>query len=202
MSSLKNYCPKHYYHLKTYGRILERTRFDKNRIIYCKEYCLMGIYGNKNNLIVYTKIDIKDVKRVIKYKWSLQNKKYIVTRLKGSENVFIRLHRLIINCPKNKYTDHVSGDTLDNRKTNLRACTMSQNLANQSGHKRKVPKKSNYKGVFFDKNYKSSKGWYAKISCKNKTYGLGHFNSEFNAARAYDKKAIELFGGFARVNFP
>lgn len=91
--------------------------------------------------------------------------------------------------------DHRDGDGLNNRRNNLRVVTKSQNQMNQQ----KIRGNSRFKGVCWDK----SRGkWLATIRFERKSYNLGRFNNESDAACAYDKKAQELFGEFARLNFP
>lgn len=94
-------------------------------------------------------------------------------------------------------TDHVNGIGLDNRRENLRPCNQSQNGGNSQKTKRNTV--SSYKGVWFDP---SRDKWESKIAFNRKTIHLGRFDSEEKAARAYDDKAQELFGEFARLNFP
>lgn len=153
----------------------------------------------------FTKVDDDDYERFNKYKWYaglsnhlprarrwIQNKKY--------KKLFY-LSREIMNAPKGINVDHVNGDTLDNRKCNLRFCTNQQNLENRSKNKRNI---SGYKGVVPGSISHPNK-WRAQIGTrrnrKSKTYNLGHYDTKEEAARAYDKKAKELFGDFARLNF-
>lgn len=91
--------------------------------------------------------------------------------------------------------DHISGNKSDNRIENLREATRSQNLQNQ----RVRIGASSYKGVSFDK---SSGSWFAQIRLNKKNKRIGFFDNEESAAEAYDAAAHELFGDFARVNFP
>ena len=89
--------------------------------------------------------------------------------------------------------DHINGDPLDNRKSNLRICTQHNNLFNQ-----KRGNKFGYKGVvkFFSGKYQ------AMIWDGKKNNHLGMFESKEDAARAYDKAAKELHGEYAYLNFP
>lgn len=102
-----------------------------------------------------------------------------------------RMHRYIMNAPDDMVVDHINGNPLDNRKSNLRICTHHQNLMNRSANNT-----SNYKGVRPSKN-----SWSSRITYNCKEYHLGTFSTEEEAARAYDAKARELFGEFARLNF-
>ena len=106
------------------------------------------------------------------------------------------LHRLIMNTPKGMQTDHINGDTLDNRKQNLRICTAAENQRNRGPTKNN---KSGFKGVGW---HTRNKKWYARIMHNNKRTYLGSFKDKEEAARAYDRKAIELHGEFAKLNFP
>lgn len=107
----------------------------------------------------------------------------------------IILHRLLLNAPSGLEIDHVNGDTLDNRRCNLRLATHSQNLANQ---KFSSANTSGFRGVSWDR---ASGKWLAQTRQHTKTIFIGRFLDPIEAARAYDQKARELFGEFARTNF-
>ena len=107
-----------------------------------------------------------------------------------TKKLVVFLHRLIMNAPKNLSIDHINGDSLDNRKSNLRLCTRSQNCQNRA--KLKKPTLSIYKGV---------QPWFKKWRVIVRKKHVGMFKTEIEAAKAYDKKAKELFGEFARTNF-
>jgi hypothetical protein len=113
--------------------------------------------------------------------------------LRGSQFI----HKLIMNCPKGMVVDHINGDTLDNRKSNLRICTKLQNQYNQKKHKGN--RHSKYKGVTFRKNLKA-KPWEAFIYKDYKSKRLGYFETELKAAEAYNKAAKEAYGEFSRLN--
>jgi hypothetical protein len=119
---------------------------------------------------------------------------YAATRVNGEQ---IYLHRLLTNAQPNEDVDHRNHDTLDNRRENLRVCTRTENLGNQRirTHEHKT---SRYKGVHFQWNRK--KCWVARIYYDSKTYYLGHFMTEEEAALAYNEKARELYGEFAHLN--
>lgn len=107
------------------------------------------------------------------------------------------MHRIIMCAKKGQIIDHRDGDGLNNQKYNLRFCTISQNGQNQriSTHPSKLSK---YKGVTW---HKGGRKWQAAIRGENKkNYYLGSYANEDDAARAYDEKAKELFGEFARIN--
>lgn len=109
----------------------------------------------------------------------------------------IYMHRIIL---ENKLKDnedihHINGNGLDNRKCNLQIVTRSQHHMTK---KKRKNCSSQYKGIHW---HKSHKKWQAQIMINYKRINLGYFNNEIEAAKAYDAKAKELFGEFARLNF-
>jgi hypothetical protein len=123
--------------------------------------------------------------------------KYAITMIRVSKDKWksVRMHRWILGLTNpTQIVDHKNGDGLDNRRANLRLCTTQTNAMNQrAGRKNKT---SRYKGVSKHKDG----GWSALICHNYKSQYLGYFKSEIDAARAYDRKALELFGEFARIN--
>lgn len=106
----------------------------------------------------------------------------------------IYMHRLIMNAPAGTLVDHRDPNkTLDNRRENLRVCSKSQNAYNARISKRN---KSGYRGV-----YRKNERWQAGIRINNRSIHIGYFTNPVEAAKAYDAKARELFGEFARTNF-
>jgi len=110
------------------------------------------------------------------------------------------MHRLITNAKPGEIIDHINRNSLDNRKCNLRKCSNSQNQWNTVKQKNN---KSGFKGVYWNKEKEK---WQAQISFgkdavgKQVTFYLGRFDNVLEAAAAYDKKAKELHGKFARLN--
>lgn len=99
-----------------------------------------------------------------------------------------------MDAPKGLSVDHINGNRSDNRCSNLRICTHAENMANMRGHKNSTSK---FKGVSWSNTFKK---WEVKICHKYKKMHLGLFNDEKEAAKAYNKKAIELRGNFAFLN--
>jgi len=119
----------------------------------------------------------------------------------------IYLHRVIVGLASHRRekVDHKDGDRLNNRRSNLRVCSMGQNAANTPARKGKK-----YKGVFFDKRLcglkKRHAAYISYIDAKQagqqtRKY-LGRFHTAEEAAKAYDKAAKEVWGDFAFQNFP
>ena len=107
------------------------------------------------------------------------------------KNIF--LHRFIMNCPEGKEVDHINGDKLDNRKSNLRICTRSENAKNRRISKNNT---SGFKGVHW---HKGNKKWFAEI-CSNgkRIYGRG-YNTKEEAFYRYKELATQLHGQFAKI---
>lgn len=118
---------------------------------------------------------------------------YVVSRAGGVE---LRLHRVLMNALFVQLVDHRDGNGLNNAFENLRVATPAQNSQNRSPNRRSV---TGLKGVSFSK---SQKKFHAQIRHDRKKIHLGSFAAIEDAARAYDAKALELFGEFARLNFP
>lgn len=155
----------------------------------------------------YAIVDDEDYKWLSQWKWyARQNKRwgfYARTNSKyimGEPRFGIEMHRFIIGAKRGQIVDHINRNTLDNRKENLRFVTYSQNCINA---KPRTDGVSKFKGVYSrDKKTYPLHPWVAQIKYKKKTYNLGYFSTEEDAARAYDKKAWELCPKHAYLNFP
>jgi len=149
-----------------------------------KSISLSGVKG----LTLSTFVDDEDYKKASQYRWYLSAKGYA----RSSKGV--SLHRLIMDCPKDKFIDHINMDKLDNRKSNLRFATNAENHANRGLNKNNS---SGYKGVIFDE---SRRKWRAFIHVGGRSIFLGRFKKKDDAATAYNKAAENYFGNFARFN--
>lgn len=145
----------------------------------------------------YAIVDDENYEWLSQWRWYAHkmSNSFYAERKQGGEDIF--MHREILGLTKGdkRHTDHKNHNGLDNRLSNIRTCSIAQNQHNQKP--RKVT--SCYKGVCW---YKRKNKWNARIGKDHKNYHLGYYKTEEKAARAYDKKAKELFGEFACLNFP
>jgi hypothetical protein len=153
-----------------------------------------------DNGTYWTIVDDEDYEELSKYKWTQngsKNHRYVKRScFVNKKRIQIYMHRQIMNTPKGMQTDHINHDTMDNRRSNLRVCTKSQNNWNISQTHGKISK---YKGVGYRKCNKY-RPWQTTIHLNNKPIYLGAYATEVEAARAYNDKAKELFGEFAYLN--
>jgi hypothetical protein len=150
----------------------------KNQFIMCTFDKTFNIRGLKLRIIKQGTAKLRV--------WSNHHKTYI--------------HRIITNCPKNMSVDHIDGNPLNNQLSNLRICSIYNNSKNSRKPNKKTTSK--YKGVYYDNRLEPlRKRWVAVIKHNYKCIKLGRFLTEEEAARAYDKKAIEICGQFANLNF-
>ncbi len=144
-------------------------------------------------------IDDEDFEKYAKHTWTLYSTKrhssiYVVaTYTKRNNYESVRLHRLIMNAKPGEIVDHMNGNGLDNRKSNLRITNSTGN--NQNVRKRKNALTSKYKGV-----HQVKTKWIAQIQFQKKKINLGMFKTEVEAAEAYNKAALTLFKEFAKLN--
>ena len=171
----KGFCNKHYLSRR-------RTSYDGN---------LYEIEGNTVRVFTFTSfflIDLQDKDLVLTYRWNTdrrRNKAYPYTSINKKR---VRLHTFL----SGKTQDHINRQPWDNRRSNLRDCSISQNNINQSIRKDNT---SGYKGV------SPLRGkWQASLQHGGYQRYLGVFITKEEAALAYNKAALELFGDFAYLN--
>lgn len=137
-------------------------------------------------------VDDSDYAKLAVYSWVF-NGRY--ASRKSSDNRTVYMHREILKASDNLEVDHINGNCLDNRRSNLRLANHQQNMRNQKPIK---GKSSQYKGVSWDKSHNR---WQSYIHINDYKKHIGYFKDEIQAARAYDAEAIKLFGEYARLNF-
>lgn len=142
-------------------------------------------------------VDEEDYSFLMQWKWCYSKAGkcgtygYATRRLNKSK---IKMHRVILNTPQGMDVDHINHNELDNRRCNLRNCTRKENSHNRKSH---VNNTSGYKGVSWNKK---NKKWRADIGIENKKVYLSLFQNKIEAAEAYNKAAIKIFGEFALLN--
>ena len=143
-------------------------------------------------------VDDEDFEHLNQLKWCVLisgNNVYARRHHKtGNKRITILMHREVLATPKGFYTDHINGNGLDNRKSNLRVCTQQDNMRNlraQTGGT------SKYKGVYWSKR---SNKWHAqiKVSVDGTRKSLGFYSLEEDAYKAYCEAAKKYHGEFAR----
>lgn len=148
----------------------------------------------------YTLIDDRDFKKVNEYKWCAtkggSNIFYAVRRLTISKNKIrlFYLHHAILGKKKNKVVDHINGNSLDNRRSNLQFVTYSQNSMKRHNRSHN---KSGYRGVYL---HNRGNRWIAQIRLKNKSFYIGSFINKKDAALAFNKMAKKFYKKFAVLN--
>lgn len=123
---------------------------------------------------------------------SKSKKWYVHRKEKGKTK---SLHRDILQPNSTQLVDHINGNTLDNRKSNLRLCTKSENNFNVTTNRKNNT--SGYKGVSWNKQQNK---WKAYIQYNKKNIFLGYFLLASEAAKVYNKAAVKYHGNFANLN--
>ena len=141
-------------------------------------------------------VDDEDYERISMFSWRLSINYARRWFRSNGKLASVLMHRQIMG-EQNPMYDHRDGNGLNNQKENLRPCTGTQNNGNRRINKMPYHS-SKYKGVCF---HIRKKKWHAGVKFNNHRFHLGTFDNELDAAKAYDRKAEELFGEFANVNF-
>jgi len=191
----KEYCQKHYMQLYHHGHLLKNTIFEKNEwILHEEEGYAECITKDKNfNINGIVKFDIEDY-QILKDKkiylregkYGKNPNKYAIINL-GERKCFA--HRYVLGFFKKEYNlycavDHINGDSLDNRKKNLRICSQKDNMKN-------IRKNNKIVGV-----NKYGDKWTSRIESNYHTYNIGKFSTLEEAVIERIKKEKELFGNY------
>jgi hypothetical protein len=171
-----------------------RLKDSKGRFIkQYNKYDLSGSFG-----IGYTLdgeefyFDLEDYELIKDYCWFISEKDYICTNTRHKKH--LKMHRLVMNAQKNEEVDHKKHNTHDNRKSELRKVTSSQNNMNAKLAKNNS---TGYKGITFDIEKNKFR---ARITCNKKVYHLGYFENIENAIKARDKVEEKQFGEYSYDN--
>ena len=187
----KEYCRKHYMQMFHHGHILEKTIFDRNEWIKNDEYAECITYDKNFNPNGKAKFDLDDAEKLKDKKIYICNhngKYYAVISETNLHKVLA--HRYVMGLYNEEYSirrviDHINGDSLDNRKSNLRICSHSENMINIRKNKKIV-------GV----NQKKDGRYSARIMHNYKGIDLGIHNTYEEAVLARVKKEKELCGEY------
>jgi len=151
-------------------------------------------------------VDDQDFERVNQYKWHASEDRrpdvsvrtvYAKRGVKRDDGTWttLYLHSFIMDAPEGLDVDHRDSNGLNNQRYNIRVATRSQNM----GNRRKQASSSQFKGITW---YKRDGKWQVQIRINGNQKHLGYFDSETDAALAYDAAARNHFGEFALTNFP
>ncbi len=191
------YCRKHYIQITRHGAIKDRTIYDANESIIHKNYVEVKCFDKNGNYKASTKIDLEFLPEIKKHKIYIRKsgvKEYAafsgIENEEGSGKKYF-VHRYVMHLRNKKYNidevvDHINGDSLDNRLSNLRICTQKENSCNNRGTE--LTKK--IKGVNW---LKVNKRWTARIMYNYKNIHLGNYFTYAEAVLARIKKEQELF---------
>lgn len=143
-------------------------------------------------------VDDEDFEWLSQWKWYCEPHRktfYAVrrVRLPDSKRKTIRMHRLILNAPENMMVDHKQGNGLDNRRSEIRLATRSENGYNRG---KTVKNSSGRKGVYW---HSQIGRWYSRITVDKHDIYLGTFTTPEGAAKAYKQAALKYHGEFACV---
>ena len=169
-----------------------------NDYVIHKDYAILKV--RRKDFILDVLIDVEDVDKIKKYTWNalldktLQIPSYYIYNRYNSKSKgkgVIKLHRLIMDCPKDKVIDHINHNTLDNRKCNLKICTHFENQQNLRS------KKTEQTGVYTRKRIQRGKlreWWVANISKNGKRYSKD-FNTKEEAIQWRKYMENKLYKG-------
>lgn len=144
----------------------------------------------------YAMVDDDDYARVSAVNWYITGHGYAYSEkvLSGKTSKILMTHFIMGKPEKGFVVDHINRNRLDNRKDNLRFCTLAQNNMNRKMQKNNT---SGYTGVFW---HKPAKKWQVFICIDKKQTHVGIYADKKEAALAYNEAAKEHYGEFARLN--
>lgn len=146
-------------------------------------------------------VDDEDFDYLNQWKWFAsftKGKFYAVRNVpnRAKRQKMIRMNRILMDAKDGYEIDHVDGNSLNNQRANLRACSHKENSRNKKFHSKNT---SGFKGVTW---HKGERRWRAQIGVNYKKIVIGRFLTVEDAALAYDGAAKRFFGEFALTNFP
>jgi hypothetical protein len=174
-------------------------RLSPQPIILMNDYAMIPLMS-AHHPNQYAVVDLDDMVLVSNVRWffhsnSKSRTAYAFGRINGQPNK-IAMHRFLLGVSSDgPEIDHIDGNGLNNRRSNLRLCSRNENQ--QNTRTRRVGR-SGYRGVH---RVPKSEKWYAKISKQGVVHRIGGFDTPEQAACAYDDAALRLYGPHALTNF-
>ena len=178
-------CGRHYQQINMTGKAY-KTPNDNNRIITYTDHCGLFVRDKYGTEIAEVLFDLVDLEAVSQYIWHMTTTGYIRNNKVGL------LHKLLLDIPKGLMCDHINRNPFDNRRSNLRIVTRSDNERNTT---KRCNNTTGYKGVV-----RNGTKYGAQATKDGVHYWLGTYDTVKEAAVAYNKKALELDGKFAYLN--
>jgi hypothetical protein len=161
---------------------------------YTDAVCLLHRLTKKYPTFEEILVDAEDYPRLVAFEWRLLEVGSTRAKRAARTTDDAYLHRIVMDAPRGMLVDHRFHNTLDNRRSRMRLCTVGENNLNSPGRKKRT---SRFRGVFWDT--KQGK-WKVHPGRRDGRVFLGHFTDEVAAARAYNEFAKECYGSFAYLN--
>ena len=162
----------------------------QNEYEFSNDGYVIGYTSNTNKQFIF---DADDYEKVSKYHWYEESNGYIRSSGKKKENRIL-LHRLIMGFPEDIGIDHINHNTFDNRKSNLRIATTSQNAMNS------IKRSNNTSGVTGVVWIKNRNNWKAEIKANDETIYLGIYDKFEDAVKARKEAEDKYFGEWSYDN--
>lgn len=128
------------------------------------------------------------------WSWYVSSNGYAVRNEYHPKHMTLRMHVLINNTPEGFFTDHINGNKLDNRRSNLRTCTKNENGFNRDKPSNNT---SGYKGIYW---HKRDNKWRVQLRVDGKKKYIGNYSDLQDAIMARNKAALTYHGGFAKLD--
>lgn len=147
------------------------------------------------DVVAHAIVDDADYQWVMQWRWCLTSNKKYARRNTGKAGI-LTMHRALLGLTDPKVDgDHLNGDGLDNRRSNLKPKTRQGNRQNTWGY----PSSSKYRGVYWDATRQK---WKAQLTVNYKNYGVGRFDDELVAAHAVHLVRLEVMPGSEERELP
>jgi hypothetical protein len=187
--------------LKTRDKIKEDILLKQNEerlakpILRNKDgFAVIELFNKKKEKVDEVIVDDESYYDLMKYKWWYNGWGYTACHIDDNKNVL--MHRHLLNYTGKDVVDHINGNKLDNRKSNLRIVTREQNSQNGTVSKKAT---SQYMGVCWAKECNK---WSCQINVNGRKKHLGLFVDEIEAAKCRDIATKLYFGEYGKLNFP